>query len=201
MCSVDWGLVVNALAAIGAIGAAVAALWIASRDRRERKDERHDEDRAKALLVRLLVQAQSNRPAFSVEVRNFGPLAVMDVELVDAVWSDHPGARWDTLDTSWQARGLARNHTRRPILMPTAGADDTFDTVVEFIIRFVHPIDDEAFEPPIDPRTVGYQHPSFLPIDLAKIVAKVQFTTADGVRWETPTDGPGAGAPVRLPSS
>ena len=30
------------------------------------------------------------------------------------------------------------------------------------------------------------------------VVAKVQFTAANGVRWETPTKGAGIGEPVRL---
>jgi predicted MFS family arabinose efflux permease len=33
---IDAGLIVNALAAVGALSAAVAAVWVATRDRRER---------------------------------------------------------------------------------------------------------------------------------------------------------------------
>jgi hypothetical protein len=40
--------------------------------------------------------------------------------------------------------------------------------------------------------------PSYVRTDLSNVVAKVRFTTADGVRWETPTKGEGSGEPTRL---
>jgi hypothetical protein len=47
-------------------------------------------------------------------------------------------------------------------------------------------------------RTAKYQMPSYVRTDLSNVVAKVRFTTADGVRWETPTKGEGSGEPTRL---
>ena len=81
--------------------------------------------------------------------------------------------------------------------MPSQGLDDTVDTKAHFVIRFMHPTEDQPLAP-INPPTASYLHPSFLPIDLSNVVVKVRFTTADGCRWETPTMGTGAGEPVRV---
>jgi hypothetical protein len=50
---VDAGLIVNALVAIGTFSAAAAAVWVATSDRRERKEERDAADDARARLVVL----------------------------------------------------------------------------------------------------------------------------------------------------
>ncbi|OLP00204.1 hypothetical protein BVU76_21690 [Mycolicibacterium porcinum] len=47
----EWGIVVNALAAVGSIGAAGSALYIATRDRKERERQRLTADEAEAKLV------------------------------------------------------------------------------------------------------------------------------------------------------
>ena len=61
----------------------------------------------------------------------------------------------------------------------------------------MHPTEDKPLTP-IEPRTADYQTPIYIPIDVSNVVAKVEFTTADGVRWETPTKGSGSGEPMRL---
>jgi hypothetical protein len=195
----DWHLgdVGGWLSGLGAIGAAIVALGIAGRDRRERTNERHDEERTQARLVRLSVETQGNRPALTVQARNFGPLPVIDIDLVDATWSEHPEARWIALPSLWQARGLPTNTLHRPILMPSQDIQDTYDTVAEFVICFMHPTEDRPLAP-IDPRTADYKIPNYVPTDLANVVVKVQFTTPDGVRWEMPSNGNGAGEPVRI---
>ena len=184
-----------ALATAAAVG---VAFYIAWKDRHDRISERHDEQKTHARLVQLLVDGGSNsRAAVTVEARNFGPLPVIDIDLVDAMWSEHPEARWVPLDSHWQARGLTANSTHRPILMPSQGVEDTFDTLAHFVIRFMHPTEERPLAP-IEPRTADYPIPSYMRTDVSSVVAKVQFTTADGVRWETPTKGSGSGEPVRL---
>lgn len=185
------------LAAFVAAGAAGAALWIATRDRRDRTAERYDEEKTHARLVRLNVDSETSRPVVNVKVRNFGPLPVIEVRLVDATWSEHPEARWVLMDTSWQVRGLPRNSDHRPILMPSQGVEDTVSTLVEFAVSFRHPAEDSPVAP------VAKHFPAsglsqYVRTDVSKVVAKIRFTTANGVRWEIPTQGAGAGEPVRL---
>jgi hypothetical protein len=195
----DWHLgdVGTWLSGLGAIGAAIVALRIAGRDRTERITERHDEQKTHVRLVQLSIEGGGNsRAAITVQARNFGPLPVIDVDLVDAKWSEHPEARWMPLDSHWVGRGRQASNTHRPILMPSQGLQDTFDTLAHFVICFMHPTEDRPLAP-IEPRTADYQIPSYLPPDLSNVVAKVQFTTADGVRWETPSKGSGSGEPVR----
>lgn len=186
------------LAAVAAAGAAITALYIAGRDRRERIAERHDEQKTQARLVQLSVETETNRPAVVVQVRNFGPLPVIDIDLVDATWSEHPEAVWEPLDSHWVATNRQANKTHRPILMPNQGVqEDTFDTLAYFVVRFMHPTENRPLAP-IEPRTANYQIPSYVRTDLSNVVAKVRFTTADGVRWETPTKGEGSGEPTQL---
>jgi hypothetical protein len=92
MCTVDWGLVINAITATGAFFAGFVALVIATRDRHERKQEREDEEKTHARLVHLTPRMRSGQPVLDVEVRNFGPIPVLDVTATEATWSEHHGA-------------------------------------------------------------------------------------------------------------
>jgi hypothetical protein len=194
---VEFGPLAEWLAAGAAAGAAMVALWIAGRDRQLRIRERRDEEKTHARLVQLSVQTESNRPAVIIQARNFGPLPVIGVTLVDATWSEHSDARWITLPSNWVARNRVATSVHRPILKPSQGLDDTFDTLADFVISFVHPTEERPLAP-IEPRTAGYQHPSYVRTDVSNVIAKVQFTTAHGVRWETPTKGAGSGEPARI---
>jgi hypothetical protein len=186
------------LGALGSFIAAGTALWIATRDRKARSAERHDEEKTQARLLQLTVESgESNRAAITIDVRNFGPLPVLDVEIVEAKWSEHPEARWVMLQSHWGARGIPADSKSRPILKPSRGLEDTYDTLVNFVICFWHPSEDRPLAAFV-PRTAGYPVPSYVETDPSTIVAKIHFTTANGVRWETPTKGTGADAPVRL---
>jgi hypothetical protein len=194
---VELGPLAEWLAAGAAAGAAIVALVIATLDRQHQIKDRRDDEKTQARLVQLSVETESGRPVVVVKARNFGPLPVLDIELVDATWSEHPGARWVTINTSWQARGLPENSTYRPILKPNQGLNDTFDTLVEFDVCFMHATRDETVVP-VDTTRPPMRFPQYVRTDVRNVVVKVQFTTANGVRWETPTKGAGAGEPVRL---
>jgi hypothetical protein len=194
---IELGPVAEWLAAGAAAFAAIVALGISGRDRKDRIAERHDEQKTRARLVQLSVETETSRPAVVVQARNFGPLPVIDIDLVDATWSEHPEARWEPLKSHWVGRNRQATETHRPVLMPSQGLDDTFDTLAYFVIRFMHPTEDRPLAP-IEPRTANYQIPSSVRTDLTNVVAKVRFTTADGVRWETSTKGEGSGEPTRL---
>lgn len=193
---IELGPLAEWLAAVATATAAIVALYVAARDRRDRAAERHDEQKTHARLVQIFVESDSAANII-IEVRNFSPLPVIDVDLVDATWSEHREARWVPFPSHWVGRGRPATSTHRPILKPSEGIEDTYDTLAHFRFRFLHPTEDRPLAP-IHPRTANYPHQSYLPIDLANVVAKVQFTAADGVRWETPTKGEGAGEPIRV---
>jgi hypothetical protein len=86
----------------------------------------------------------------------------------------------------------------RPILHPQQKwRDDGYDKMADYSICFIDVATGVPLSP-IEPRTASYILPNYVPIDLSTMVAKIRFTTANGVRWETPTKGMGSGEPVRL---
>ncbi|TLH61001.1 hypothetical protein C1S79_25770 [Mycolicibacterium phocaicum] len=179
------------LGALGSFAAAGVALWISTSDRRDRESERLAEEQTHARLVRMSLDWHDTRAAVTAKLHNYGALPVLDVELVDAAWSEHPEAPWTALDNSWRGR---RDY--KPILKSHRGGDDTVDTVFELSIRFGDPEESPLAE--VVPRTAGYVHPSYKSIDLAKVVVRIRFTTANGIRWEMACSELGAGEPIRI---
>jgi len=126
---IQLGNLSEALGVLFTVAAVVVALIIAGRDRRDRISERHDEEKTHARLVRLEVSGETSRPAVAVKVRNFGPLPVIDVELVDAKHIAHPGASWGPIKTSWHSKSELWEQLQRPILLPNDNINDTYSTV------------------------------------------------------------------------
>lgn len=177
--------------------AAAAALRIAKRDRRDRMQERRDEQSTHARLVQLSVRSTS-AGSIDISVRNYGPLPVLDVDLVESTWVEHLDAQQRDSAGRWirPSDEISRRH--RPILMPhPAEFDDVYNTVAEFSVAYLHPTQEEILAP-IEKRTAHFQYPNRVPIDPSAIRARVRFTTADGVRWELSTDKSGSGDPVRV---
>lgn len=97
--NVNFSLIVNALAALGSVSAAVVALWIATSDRRDRQKEREEADRKQAGLVRIKARWQSLgydqdesvrvAPYIQVGINNFGTLPIVDVQLTRWEWEGH----------------------------------------------------------------------------------------------------------------
>ncbi|MCV7067707.1 hypothetical protein H7H51_22100 [Mycolicibacterium farcinogenes] len=198
---IELGNLSEALGALFTVAAVVAALRIANNDRRERIRERHDQEMTHARLVLLLVEPRHHpSAAITVEVRNFGRLPILDVELADAAWTEHPTARVEVSFGQYVGIGFPKTAYRRPVLMPTREFERKSTTVVDFGVVFKHEADDRPLTE-ATARTANYQIPSYEPIDLSKVAIKIRFTTADGVRWETSTEGGAAGDPVRLGSS
>jgi hypothetical protein len=196
---IQLGTVGEWVAGFATAAAVGAALYIAWKDRSERISERRDEQKTHARLVQLSAHSESSRSASVViEARNFGPLPVIDVDVVDASWSKHPDARWVPRDSHWVGRGRPATSTHRPILKPNQGLDDTYDTLAYFVVMFQDPTDPDRPLGTVEPRTASYPIPSYIPLDMSEVVVRVRFTTADGVRWETPTKGLGSGEPMRV---
>jgi hypothetical protein len=106
---VDAGLIVNALAALGAFAAAAAAVWVATSDRRERMRERDAEDEAQAalMIVEPVSRGSENEKQLEVIVKNFGKFPVLDVTLVELIVGGHPQLRPSPRPRTW------------PVLEPT----------------------------------------------------------------------------------
>lgn len=187
---IELGTLADWLAAFGAGGAALVALVIATRDRAERKDERHEEDATVARLVQLRATAQYGTPALNVSIRNFGELPILDISIADATWADHPDARWGT-------NGLDRKGMKRPVLhnywrteLEVSPFQDASPPMITYPVWFMHPTRDEPL----------YASEDNARFDLSGVTVKIQFTTANGVRWILPTKGQGTGDPKRISS-
>lgn len=201
---IELGNLSEALAAFASAGAALVALWagfialrVANRDRLDRKQERDDEEKTHARLVRLSAEAKTLNlrpgalpsPVVAVRVRNFGPLPVLDIRVTSASWTGHSNARWRSTNTA--KRGGSS------ILTPHQ-SDQTYKEMIEFAVEFLDANEDKTIVPVVDHYPGGQGLSIFEQIDLSKIVVKVQFTTATGVRWETSTRGGGTGETVRV---
>src|SRR4051794_6827059 len=93
VCRVNWGLVIDllaaaggVLAALGAFIAAFVALRIANRSREDSHRESDEAHMAQARLVRIKIDGIifETRRAFAVEVENWGALSILEVALVSA---------------------------------------------------------------------------------------------------------------------
>jgi hypothetical protein len=161
----DLGLVVNALAAIGSVGAAFAALYIATRDRSERRRERDAADEAQARLVQVDVDRPEGEAAFVVRIRNYGDRAIIGPAVEGASLNKRPDAQWKELN-EWI-----------DILPPYREA--AFEGTLP--LRF---FDAEGDPVPKLLALVGDMAPLFEDVDEKPIVA-VHFMDANGNYWTT----------------
>ncbi|MDT5079678.1 MAG: hypothetical protein QOJ80_4315 [Mycobacterium sp.] len=179
--SVDIGVIVNGLVAIGSFAAAAAALWVATRQRQEYEQDRADSDRKQAGLVRVKAKWEElGHPDAHVlvTVRNFGSLPVVDVEL-----------------TEWQVDGksitmFAKKPTNIEAVFPLKSASDARDTIlVSPITREMrtamqgepHPPGVSVMGQPIKTQPTIY--------GVTKVAVAVQFTDASEKRWRCSTAG------------
>jgi hypothetical protein len=152
----------NWLSGVGSIGAAGAALVIATRDRRERARERASSDRAQAELVQVQVPHIRGR-SFTVEVRNYGDRAVLDVEFDSATYAYRPESKAD----------VATNGPC-PVLDADRSAYKLFVDFIDAETKSVLPGQfDEAYS--------TYQGP--IRPEPEDVTAWVRFRDAEGTRW------------------
>jgi hypothetical protein len=197
---IELGSLSDALAAFAGTGAALIALWIAGRDRRDRFMERREEEQSVARLVRLDVhtsmiarlQGGDNCPVATVRVRNFGPLPVLDVTVTEAQWTEHPEARCPVTP-----RGRGMVNRKQAILRPWQ-PDQKIEESIEFDVEFLHPTEDVTVVPKAEQQTPRGTLIRYMDVDLTKVIVKVRFTTANGLRWEATTDGAATGETVRV---
>ncbi|CAM5742394.1 hypothetical protein MAUB1S_01511 [Mycolicibacterium aubagnense] len=137
------------LGALGSFIAAGVALWISVNDRHDRLSELRAEEQARARLVRVSAGWLPSRAAVEVRVENYGPLPVLDVELVAAEWSQHPQARWIALNTG---QPNPPEYTFSPLLKPRQSNDDLFIEVLVLAVQFVDSDTNQPLATP-NPRT------------------------------------------------
>jgi hypothetical protein len=102
-------LVINSLAALGAIGAAIVAVVIAGQASRSRDRERRDAAEAQARLVQVEVKQAQGLPDFNVEIHNYGDRAIIAAAVTHALFFGHPEYTWRHSDI---------NHDREKIVRP-----------------------------------------------------------------------------------
>jgi hypothetical protein len=187
---INAGLIVNALAAIGALSAAVAAVWIATSDRRQREQERRDTDEAQARLViiePLRLAGEWRRGVASAElavlVKNFATLSVLDVTVVDFVIGEHPHLRPSLQPPTWPVVEPNRYHPDGALFSftPPQWSEDEEDE------KGLEPFK-KAFEGwrVRDYRSHAWLVPTEPTITVDTILtATVRFRDAKGNRWET----------------
>jgi hypothetical protein len=73
--------------------------------------------------------------------------------------------------------------------------------MVEFNVQFLHPSKDETLVPKMDKQVPGGVIEMYQRVDPSTVVARIQFTTPIGIRWETLTNGAGTGETRRVSDS
>lgn len=169
---VDAGLIVGALAVIGAFTAAGTAAWVATSERRRSA-------KAQAQLVVLnITQARINpdvedsplQPVFDIQVDNYGELSILDVRLESAwLWmpqsSTWVGAAWLAHADVFQ---VVPSHRE-------TGADFRGRTEFRWGVVFL-----DAHHQQVIQQEIEGLWPQ---INLDRLAATITFTDAHGQRW------------------
>jgi len=156
------------LAAGGAASAAVAALYIATGDRRERHRERAAADEAQANLVLVSVVEAKGSPGFGVVVVNYGTRAILDIEF--------DTAHFDTFPTSKPNIHETKRHV---------GVLDSNRSPHTFWMTFV----DDAGQVVITGAKDSHGNWVSDNADPSKVSATIRFRDANGKRWSRSNSG------------
>lgn len=164
-------LVINGISAAGAVGAALVALGIATKDRQDRTAERHAADRAQARLVLVVVRTYVDSSYYHLDIVNHGDQPVLDVVLDRVLVSGH--------DYRWKPAGGTDGHIR--VVKP-----EREEAPRTFSGQFVDPVG----------RSVAVEHENDLgnstfsgKPDVGLVVATITFTDTGGNTWSTDTEG------------
>ena len=123
-------------------------------------------------------------------------MPVLDVEIVEATWSEHPEARPESRPGMYS--GPFSGLHQHPILLPhPAEYDDSFNTLIEYHIDYMQPDADDLVIQEDPEESIFIMRDRKL-VDVSKVTVKIRFTSADNVRWEMPSEGTRSGDPVRL---
>jgi hypothetical protein len=157
------------LAAGGAASAAVAALYIATGDRRERHRERAAAELAQANLVLVKVVEAQGWHGFGVEVVNYGTRAILDIEFDTAHFETFP-----------KSRPTMNNETKRHVHVL-----DSDRSPHTFWVTFV----DDAEQVVITGAKDSHGNWVSDNADPSKVSATIRFRDANGNRWSRSNSG------------
>jgi hypothetical protein len=156
-------------AALGSLFAAGTALWIASRDREERKGERAVTAKTQAELVVVAVKLTHGR-SFGVDVTNFGTSAVLDVTFDSAKFETVPESTYKVSNGSPR---VVLDSDRQPHTFWVEFVNDAGESVMPGTFNDVY---QEWESGPARP-------------DPSKVTAWVRFRDAQGIRWRRGNSG------------
>ncbi|WP_074347852.1 hypothetical protein [Mycobacteroides abscessus] len=165
-------LIINGIAAAGAVAAAGVALGIATKDRRDRRAERRAADMAQARLVLVEVQSDPYAIDYRIDVNNHGAKPILSVELVDVRLVGEE-ATWTTKQ---QPGGLIINIIQpQPDRAPRG-----------FTGQFC-----KADGSPVSSSTIDGLGNEWYPDkpDAGLVIATIEFSDANGNTWRTDNFG------------
>ena len=164
-------LVVNSLAALGAVGAAIVALVIAGQASRSRDREHRDAAEAQARLVQVEVVQVHGVVDFYVRIHNYGDRAIIGAAVTAAWFWGHP-------EYTWRHRDI--DHDRERIVRPAREIEGCGQVRIQFL--------DGAGEFVPKEVRVDDGQPVYARVEPPGVV--VTFMDADGTLWQTGTSIP-----------
>jgi hypothetical protein len=181
---IDVGLIVNAFAALGALAAAVAAVWVATSDRRQAAQQRTHADAAQAALVMIEPRKLIGTAGLDIVVRNYGDRAILNVICVSLDVQGNP-----------QLAPMIPTVKALPIVEPDRDRMQESSAKFIFISREeVNPLLEEALHGSQESNSI--QTTELPPATInneTTLTATVRFTDASGNKWESVFDAPARG--------
>ena len=167
----------EALASVATVAATGVALFIATRDRHERRADRLDADRAQARLVLLEVDgpyrgAEDRPPHFIVHIEANGVQPILDVALESATY---------VVDDSRSVELITQSGGMVPIVKPERAPGG-----LPVWLPSTGDVAEELSAAGGDDAHGNYVNPS---IHCGNVAAVVQFTDASGNRWRRSRQG------------
>ncbi|TLH73675.1 hypothetical protein [Mycolicibacterium phocaicum] len=175
----NWHVNANAVSAAGSFLAAAVALWIATSDRRLRKKDRDDADFTQAKLVIVWTVRRTEQPPWlQVMVRNKGSRPILDVTFVRLSVEDH-----DFLLPAPADNPL-------PVVDPNGDGNFIFYASDDLDDAFRRALLGVPYPPGMSVAGANQLKDKPTIVESTKFTATVQFTDANGNRWEKTASNP-----------
>jgi len=180
------GVIVNALVALGAVGAAAIALWTTTSDRRERKQERDAEDAVQARMVIVSPRRPHNPLELQIAITNLSPRVIINLTFVRLVVEGHDFGEFQPTIGPFPV-----------VSPPAASAPHAGPLAGQSLFAF-------------DPQKYGPAHPYFIAVrggpngepqtitSKTVLTATIRWTDASGKTWERTGSGPADASKVDL---
>jgi hypothetical protein len=166
----------DSLSSVATVAATGVALYIATRDRSDRKADKLDADRAQARLVLLTVSEPSSR-CFGLTVENHGTQPILAVRFDSARYND------GSHDIRLEQRGEDYDSKVFQVVRP-------HDESPPAHFAITHAASDSAAEALFATGAVSeYGDWTYPDVDVTKVTAAVTFTDAGGKTWRRSSSG------------